>query len=84
MTKIVPWTRKARMTERWRSSRSSSYLRAPWWTRSDTLSSIGCRGTRADAMQFATKVAARERGISEEQAREAIRRRSGGRWSGQH
>ena len=41
-------------------------------------------GTRADAMRFATKVAARERGISDEQAREAIRRRSGGRWSGQH
>jgi hypothetical protein len=41
-------------------------------------------GTRADAMQFATKVAARERGISDEQAREAIRRRSGGRWAGQH
>jgi hypothetical protein len=37
-------------------------------------------GTRADAVTLAAAVAVRERGFSEEQAREAIRRYSGSRW----
>lgn len=37
-------------------------------------------GTRADAMRFATDLAARERGVSGDQAREAIKRYSGGQW----
>jgi ParB-like chromosome segregation protein Spo0J len=37
-------------------------------------------GTRADAVTFAADVAVRERGFSDEQAREAIKRYSGRRW----
>jgi ParB-like chromosome segregation protein Spo0J len=37
-------------------------------------------GTKADALKFATDVAMRERGISESQARAAIKRNSEGRW----
>jgi ParB-like chromosome segregation protein Spo0J len=40
-------------------------------------------GTRAEAVHFATELAARERGFSDEQAREAIKRYSGGRWPNQ-
>jgi hypothetical protein len=36
-------------------------------------------GTRAEAVQFAAEVGVRERGFSDEQAREAIKRYSGGR-----
>lgn len=37
-------------------------------------------GTRADAVKFAADVAVRERGFSDERAREAIKRHSGRRW----
>jgi hypothetical protein len=37
-------------------------------------------GTLAEAVQFAAEVAVLERGLSDEQAREAIKRHSGGRW----
>jgi hypothetical protein len=37
-------------------------------------------GTRADAVKFAADVAVRERGFSNEQAREAIKRHSARRW----
>jgi ParB-like nuclease family protein len=40
-------------------------------------------GTRAQAIQFAVGVARTERGVSAEQARDAIRRHSGGERSGQ-
>jgi ParB-like chromosome segregation protein Spo0J len=37
-------------------------------------------GTRADAVKLAADVAVRERGLSDEQAREAIKRHSGRHW----
>ena len=40
-------------------------------------------GTRAEAVQFAAEVAVRQGGFSDEQAREAIKRYSGGRWPAQ-
>lgn len=40
-------------------------------------------GTKTEAIQFAAERAARERGFSNQQAREAIRRYSGGQWSKQ-
>ena len=40
-------------------------------------------GTRAEAVQFAAEVAVREGGFSDEQAGEAIKRHSGGRWRAQ-
>ena len=40
-------------------------------------------GTRAEAVRFAAEVAVREGGFSDEQAWEAIKRYSGGRWPAQ-
>jgi ParB-like chromosome segregation protein Spo0J len=40
-------------------------------------------GTRAEAVRFAAEVAVREGGFSDEQAGEAIKRHSGGRWRAQ-
>jgi hypothetical protein len=40
-------------------------------------------GTKTEAIQFAAERAARERGFSNQQAREAIKRYSGGQWSKQ-
>jgi hypothetical protein len=39
-------------------------------------------GSEADALRFAAEQAARERGLSEQDAHEAIRRRSGSAWGG--
>ncbi len=38
-------------------------------------------GTKADALKFAAEVAMRERGVSDPDARAAIKRYSGGQWS---
>jgi ParB-like chromosome segregation protein Spo0J len=38
------------------------------------------QGSREDALRFAVDLAAAERGMSKEQALDAIRRRSGKRW----
>jgi hypothetical protein len=37
-------------------------------------------GTKTEAIQFAAERAARERGFSNQQSREAIKRYSGGQW----
>ncbi len=39
------------------------------------------QGSREDALQFAVDLAAAERGLTKDQALDAIRRRSGKRWS---
>lgn len=45
-----------------------------------TVSAEIRQGTRADAIKFATELAAQEHGLTNKQAREAIKRYSGGRW----